>query len=111
MKRKTYAVTMIRDWRKHRALTLEQVADRVETMTGEPTTAQTISRIERGLIAYTQPKLEAIADALGCTPADLIMRKPLQSEEFKMWSLIESLPEAKRKTAMKMIQALKEEAA
>jgi transcriptional regulator with XRE-family HTH domain len=35
-----------------------------------------ISQIERGLITYTQPMLEALAEALQCEPEDLLRRDP-----------------------------------
>jgi DNA-binding Xre family transcriptional regulator len=35
-----------------------------------------ISQLERGLVGWTQPTLEALAKALECTPADLIGRNP-----------------------------------
>jgi transcriptional regulator with XRE-family HTH domain len=110
MKRKTHKPTMIREWRKHRGLTLERLADRVEVLTGLKTTAQTLSRIENGKIGYTQQMLEAIADALACEPADLIMRVPPSSDKFRAWSLLESLPEEKRRVALRMIEALSEAA-
>ena len=110
MKRKTHKPTMIRAWRKHRHLTLEKVADRVETLSGVKTTPQTLSRIENGIIGYTQPMLEAIADALACEPADLLMREPPSSDRFRAWSLLDSLPEEKRKIALRMIEALGEAA-
>jgi DNA-binding Xre family transcriptional regulator len=35
-----------------------------------------MSQLERGLIGYTQPMLEALAEILQCEPADLITRAP-----------------------------------
>jgi transcriptional regulator with XRE-family HTH domain len=71
-KRKPFRRTFIRDWRKHRNLTLARLADRVGT------THATLSRIERGVQPYNQPLLEALADALGTTPGDLLTRPPEQ---------------------------------
>jgi transcriptional regulator with XRE-family HTH domain len=82
--RKTY----IREWRKHRGLNQEQLAARVET------TQETISRLERGEIAYTQPMLEAVAEALNCGPADLIMRDP--SKEDFLWTIWDQIPAGTR---------------
>lgn len=69
----------IRQWRKKRGLTLEQLAGRLEVSTSS------ISQLETGKQGYSQPMLEAIADALGCQPADLLMRDP--SKEDAMWSI------------------------
>ena len=76
--------TYIRAWRLYRGLTLEQTAERVGTSVGGFTHAS-LSRIERGLQPYSQPILEALADALGTDAASLLMRDPLQAEEI--WSL------------------------
>lgn len=62
--------TFIREWRKSKHLTLERVAERIGVTPGA------LSQLERGEINYTQPMLEALADAIGCEPADLIMRGP-----------------------------------
>ncbi|SHN18513.1 Helix-turn-helix [Roseibium suaedae] len=60
----------IREWRKHRGMTMEQLAEAAGVTQGS------ISQLERGQINYTQPTLEAIAKALFCSPADLIMHTP-----------------------------------
>ena len=60
----------IREWRKHRNLTMEQLAEIIGVTQGA------ISQLERGQTNYTQPMLEALADALHCRPYDLIMRTP-----------------------------------
>lgn len=65
-----------------------------------------ISQLERGQTGYTQPMLEAIATALHCEPADLIMRDPLQ--EGAPWSLWETLKPAEREKALDYMRFLKE---
>jgi transcriptional regulator with XRE-family HTH domain len=55
--RHQYRRTFIRQWRLHRGLTLERLAERVGT------THASLSRIERGIQPYAQPLLEAIAEA------------------------------------------------
>jgi transcriptional regulator with XRE-family HTH domain len=60
----------IREWRKFRDLTLERLAERVGVTHGA------IAQLERGEVAYTQSMLEALADGLNCSPADLIGRPP-----------------------------------
>lgn len=71
--------TFIRAWRKHRALTLETLAERVGI------THASLSRIERGEQPYNQDILDRIADALMCGPADLLIRDP--SDPDGIWSL------------------------
>jgi transcriptional regulator with XRE-family HTH domain len=60
----------IRRLRKKAGLTLEQLADKTET------TAQQISRLEKGDRKLTQDWMEVIAPALGVVPAALISDAP-----------------------------------
>ena len=98
IKKPKHKPTFIRQWRKHRGLNQEQLAARVGV------TQETISRVERGDIGYTQPMLEACADALNCSPADLIMRDP--SREDFMWSIWDQIPAEKRTVVVDMLQGV-----
>ena len=60
----------IREWRKHRGLTLEQLGERVGV------TAGALSQLERGEVNYTQPMLEALAEELKTTPGSLVSWPP-----------------------------------
>lgn len=60
----------VREWRKYRGLTQEQLAERIEKTHGA------ISQLENGKIDYTQGMLEALAEALRCDPGDLLSRDP-----------------------------------
>lgn len=73
--------TFIRQWREHRGLTLEQLADRLDT------TPSHLSMLERGIRGYTQNTLEAIAEALQTDTASLLMRDP--SKDDAIWSVWE----------------------
>lgn len=88
--------TFIKEWRKYRDLNQESLAERVGT------TQETISRLERGDIAYTQPMLEALADALRCEPADLIMRDPTQPGS--LWSIWDQIQPQERDQAMRVLE-------
>ena len=68
-----------REWRKHRHLTLEQLADRIGM------THASVSRIERSLQKWDQDFLEKVADALMCEPVDLLVRNP--EDPDGIWSL------------------------
>lgn len=61
-------ITAIREVRKARGLTLQQVADRCDP----PTTAQTIGRLETGMRTVSVAWLNRIADALGVEAGDLV---------------------------------------
>lgn len=89
--------THIRAWRQYRNLTLEQVADAVGV------TAGALSQLERGSVSYTQPMLEALADKLGCEPADLISQPPgTQDGLTSVWNAI---PVSDRAKALEVLKA------
>jgi transcriptional regulator with XRE-family HTH domain len=71
--------TFIRQWRKHRGMTLGEVADIVNI------SHASISRIETGAQPYSQPILEGIAGALDTDPASLLSRDP--SDHEAIWSI------------------------
>lgn len=60
----------IKEWRKHRGLTQDQLAERIGV------SPAVLSRIESGRQRYNQDMLEAIGRVLTCAPADLIGRDP-----------------------------------
>ena len=59
----------IREIRKKKGMTLQQVADRCKP---EPTTAQTIGRLETGVRTLSVGWIDRIADALGVEAAELL---------------------------------------
>ncbi|NBW22724.1 MAG: XRE family transcriptional regulator [Caulobacteraceae bacterium] len=87
----------LREWRKHRGYTVEQLADRLHIHKGQ------LSKIERGLRPYTQDFLEAASECLQTDPASLIMRNPADADAI--WSIWESLPEVERPQALRMLGA------
>lgn len=86
--------TFIREWRLAKDITLERLADRVGEKIGGFTHAS-LSRIERGLQPYSQPVLEAVAEALGVEPADLLVRNPADPEGI--WSIWDNAKPGERK--------------
>ncbi len=89
----------IREWRKHRGLTQEQLAERIGIARSY------LTKIERGSRRYDQPFLEAAAEALRCEVGDIIMRDPTDPEGI--WSVWETLPEPQRLQAVAVIKALR----
>jgi transcriptional regulator with XRE-family HTH domain len=77
-------------------LSQQQLADRLESSKGY------ISDLERGVRRYNQDLLEALAYALMCDPADLLMRDP--TKEDAIWSIWESVPETDRPKVIEMIK-------
>jgi len=96
--------TYIRAWRKHRELTLAQLADRLKVALEVDISEGQLSRIERGETPYSQDILEAVAQVLRCEPADLIMRDPTQPDAI--WSLIDTLKPGERRQAVEILKAL-----
>jgi transcriptional regulator with XRE-family HTH domain len=84
-----YQPTFVRPWREHRNLTLERLADRIGI------THASLSRVERGLQPYSQPMLEALAEALATDTASLLMRDP--SDPDGIWSIWDHATPAERR--------------
>lgn len=78
--------TFFKEWRTFRGLTQAQAAERLDIEQA------TLSRIERGIIGYTQDFLERAAFAYLCEPADLLMRNPLDDDA--VWSITDNLKKA-----------------
>lgn len=64
------AKTFIKEWRKYRGLTQEQLADMIDMSNSN------LSRIESGSVRYTSDSLELIAGALAVGVADLLSHSP-----------------------------------
>lgn len=79
--------TRIRAWRKHRQLTLRQLADRINAPRDTPLISYaSLGRIECGHQPYSQDILEAIAEALAVEPALLLCGEPNESEQLvNLW--------------------------
>lgn len=88
----------LREWRKYRGLTQDQLAERVGTSKGY------VSDLERGVRRYNQDLLELLPDALRCDPADLLMRDP--SKEDSIWSLWESAKPGERQQIAAVVRAM-----
>ena len=95
---KRHRRTFIREWRLSRGLTLEQLAERIGI------THASLSRIERGLQPYSQPLLEALADALQTEPASLLMRNP--SDPEGIWSVWDQAKPGERRQIVEIAKTL-----
>lgn len=106
-----YSVAMrnhfIKQWRKYRGLTQQQLADRMEEAPGIPLlTNVSLSRIERGQQPYSEPVLHALAQALSCEPADLIAVNPLiESDVVDFLAYIRTLDPQTRARVMAVARA------
>jgi transcriptional regulator with XRE-family HTH domain len=97
--------TYIRSWRKHRGLTLAQLADRLATELEVEISEGQLSRIERGETPYSQDILESLAAVLRCEPADLLVRDPAAIDAI--WSLWDTLKPVERIQAVEIIKTLR----
>lgn len=66
----------------------------------------TLSRIENGVIGYTQAVLEGAAAALRCSVADLLDRHPDTANRDEFSRLIDALPEERRAEALAVLRIL-----
>jgi transcriptional regulator with XRE-family HTH domain len=89
----------IKEWREHRGLTQDQLAERL------PISKASLSRIENLKTPYTQDFLEACAEMLMCEPADLIMRNPLAPEA--VWSIWDNVPPEQRSQALEVLKTFR----
>lgn len=88
----------LREWRKHRQLTLERLGERVGMAKGR------VSEIERGKRRYNEDMLKAFAYALRCEPWELIGRNPLIEPE-PVTHIWDRIPEKNRDQALKTLQS------
>jgi transcriptional regulator with XRE-family HTH domain len=98
---KTRKPIYVRQWRKFRNLTLDQLSARLEITSGA------LSQLERGEVNYTRATLEALADALRCEPGDLLIRNPLDPES--PWTIWDKLKPATRRQALAILRTLADE--
>jgi len=99
----------IKEWRKFRGLTQEQLAERVGVA------ISSISQLETMKQGYSQPTLEAIADALNCEPADLLMRNPGAPNDPNnpggggpnIWSIWENLDQPAKNQAIQILETFR----
>lgn len=89
----------IREWRKHRGLNQEQFAERIGV------TQSFVSKVENGKQSPDLSFLEVTAEALRCTPADLIMRDPTAPEAI--WDIWEQLQPVQRVQLIEIGKTLK----
>lgn len=78
----------VKEWRLHRGLTQEQLAERAGMSVGN------VSQFERGLQGFSQEGLQALAEALGTEPGYLLMVNPKADEAI--WSIWEKAKPAER---------------
>lgn len=76
----------LKEWRTFRNLTQARLADRAGVSQG------LISQLENNHTDFTGEVLANLAEALGCEPADLLIRNPLIRDA--VWSITDNLKKA-----------------
>ena len=95
-----YGKTFIKQWRIHRGLTQVQLAEKMGI------SRSYFTMIEQGARRYDQTFLEKAAVVLGCTPADLIARKPEIKQRLN--AVIDSMTDENRQRLEAAIRAFLE---
>lgn len=90
----------LRQWRKHRGYTQERLAEMIGTSKGY------LSDLERGVRRWNQDILEQLAEALRCSPADLIRIDPSQADET-IWTIYDTLTPVQRTQAVAVLKAIR----
>ena len=89
----------LKQWRTHRGLTQEQLAERTDLSQGM------ISQLENNRTDFTGNLLDLLADALQCDRSDLLNRDPTDPES--PWSIWDTLDIPERRRAVEIMKALK----
>lgn len=86
----------LKQWRKHRGLTLQKLAERLHMH------HSALSKIERGERPYNQDFLERVADELACEPADILVRDPTDPDGI--WTIWDRVQPVDRDTARRILE-------
>lgn len=98
----------LKEWRKAKGLTQEQVVSRLAIHEDPlmPATNASLSRLENGKQPYSQRILEALADIYGCEAWELIGRNP--EKEGVVIDMVRHLTDRRQAQVLAFIRALEE---
>jgi transcriptional regulator with XRE-family HTH domain len=100
-----YEKTYLRNWRKKKGLSLRKLAARMEYEPGVQLISHVqLGRIEKGEQPYSQPILEAAAQALGITVTMIVDVDP--DKEGDVIDLLKYLKGSKRDQAIEYLRFL-----
>lgn len=88
----------LKEWRKFRGLTQEQLAERVGMAVSN------ISQLEQGRQGYSQEGLEAFADALNCDPGQILNVDPTKGDAI--WSIWEQAAPVQRQQIVEIARTI-----
>lgn len=91
----------LRQWRKRRGYTQEELAEIVGV------TPSTISQLENRKQGFTDTTLFALAEALHCHPADLLLRDPLDNDApWTIWDNVKKAPPERRQMIVAAVESM-----
>lgn len=91
----------IKEWRKHRGLSQERLAERIEKTHGA------ISQLETGVTDYTQGMLESLAQALNVEPGDLLTVDPNKEGQIvDLLALLRKATPEQQRQALAVVETL-----
>lgn len=90
----------VREWRTHRRMTQEQLAEQIDYSTS------TVSQLESGKQGYSPEILARLARALDCEVADLF-RDPSKAS-YEVWELVSRMPSKTQSQALRLLRALQD---
>jgi transcriptional regulator with XRE-family HTH domain len=101
----------IRQWREKRGISLRKLAAQLEVeLNGDPLVSYaSLSRIENGKQPFSEPVLNAIADALRVTRSMLLERNP--QKEGHVLDILNKMSPADRERAIRMLELMAQSAA
>lgn len=88
------------EWRQHRGMTLEQVAEKAKM------TAGNISAMERGAQGYTPAGLQALAEVYQTSPGWLLEVNPLETNNPHLLSIWDRATEPQRKMIVELARTV-----
>lgn len=92
----------IREWRKYRRLSQEQLAERAGLRTHSA-----ISHLENGRSEYTQSSLEALASVLHCQPGELLDVDPMaEGQAVDLTALLRGTPQIVREQILAVVATM-----
>lgn len=100
----------LEEWRKHRQLSQEALADRVNDLTESwgdramKLSKSDVSKLERGKRRFNSDQLEAFSTVLNCDPADLVAYTPEEATEIK--KLVGAIVKRGRLMDLRLLRAL-----
>jgi len=100
----------LEEWRRHRNLSQEALADRVNDITeswGDAAmklSKSDVSKLERGKRRYNSDQLRAFALALNCDEADLVAYTPEEADEIKR--IVGKIVKRGRATDLRLLRAM-----